>query len=57
MIFDVGGGPGTHATWLACDGYEVHLIDPMENLLDEARRASSAQPAHPIASITLGEAR
>ena|SRR5436309_15336382 len=28
-VIDVGGGPGTHALWLAELGYEVHLIDPV----------------------------
>lgn len=56
-VLDVGGGPGTHATWLARDGYTVHLVDPMANLLREARAASAQQPRQPIASITRGEAR
>lgn len=28
-LLDVGGGPGTHARWLAEDGYQVHVIDPV----------------------------
>ena len=27
VIFDVGGGPGRYAYWLAGQGYLVHLID------------------------------
>jgi SAM-dependent methyltransferase len=27
MVLDVGGGTGVHASWLAADGYRVHLID------------------------------
>ena len=27
VIFDVGGGPGVYACWLARQGYEVHLVD------------------------------
>ena len=42
VILDVGGGPGTHSTWLAQDGYAVHLIDPMENLLEDACQAFAA---------------
>lgn len=57
VVVDVGGGPGTHALWLARDGYQVHLVEPVAGLLEEARRASAAQPAHPIASIRCGEAR
>ncbi|MGE0825404.1 MAG: hypothetical protein AB7G75_20645 [Candidatus Binatia bacterium] len=26
VIFDVGGGPGRYAHWLAARGYVVHLI-------------------------------
>ncbi|MEC8992430.1 MAG: class I SAM-dependent methyltransferase, partial [Candidatus Latescibacterota bacterium] len=40
-----------------CGWHEVHLIDPVENLLEVAREISAAQPAPPIRSITLGEAR
>jgi ubiquinone/menaquinone biosynthesis C-methylase UbiE len=29
-ILDVGGATGVHAEWLAGQGYEVHLIDPVE---------------------------
>ncbi|NUW34209.1 class I SAM-dependent methyltransferase [Nonomuraea sp. SMC257] len=28
-VLDVGGGTGVHARWLAADGYEVHLVDPV----------------------------
>lgn len=35
-VLDVGGGPGTHARWLAEDGHEVHLIDPVPKHLEEA---------------------
>ena len=28
-ILDVGGGAGAHARWLAADGYQVRLVDPM----------------------------
>ncbi len=28
-ILDVGGGTGIHAAWLAEDGYEIDLIDPV----------------------------
>ena len=57
VIFDVGGGSGIYAAWLAQQGYEVHLIDPVPLHIEQAQSASQAQPAHPIASITLGDAR
>lgn len=47
VIFDVGGGSGIYACWLAQQGYEVHLIDVLPLHVEQARRASQAQPAHP----------
>jgi ubiquinone/menaquinone biosynthesis C-methylase UbiE len=55
-IVDVGGGAGAYAAWLAELGYEVHLIDATERLVDEARRRS-ATLARPIASMSIGDAR
>lgn len=40
-VLDVGGGPGTHARWLMADGYSVHLIDPIERHLQQARSRCS----------------
>jgi len=57
VVFDVGGGPGTYACWLAKKGYEVHLVDPVPLHVEQARIASMAQPDHPIASVALGDAR
>ena len=57
VILDVGGGPGVYSCWLAQRGYEVHLVDPVQKHLDQAKRASKRQPDHPIASITKGDAR
>jgi ubiquinone/menaquinone biosynthesis C-methylase UbiE len=36
QVLDVGGGPGAHARWLAADGYQVHLVDPVERHVTEA---------------------
>ena len=55
-ILDVGGGPGTYALWLAGLGHEVHLIDPVEHLVAQARERSDLS-AHKIASCSLGDAR
>jgi len=57
VVLDVGGGPGAHARWLAARGYEVHLIDPVPLHVEQAREASAAQPAAPIAGVVLGDAR
>jgi ubiquinone/menaquinone biosynthesis C-methylase UbiE len=56
-ILDVGGGPGVYACWLARDGHEVHLIDPVPLHVEQARQASEGQPDYQIASINLGDAR
>ncbi len=57
VALDVGGGPGAYACWLAQQGYEVHLIDPVPRHLALAQEASRQQPECPIASINLGDAR
>ncbi len=56
-IIDAGGGAGAYACWLASRGYEVHLIDPVPKHVDQARAASKQQPAHPLASAEVGDAR
>src|SRR5438067_13531080 len=57
VVADVGGGPGRYACWLAGQGYEVHLTDPVPLHLARAEEASRAQPGRPVASFTLGDAR
>ena len=37
-VLDVGGGTGVHARWLSEDGYAVHLIDPVPEHVEQARR-------------------
>ncbi len=56
-ILDVGGAAGVHALWLAKQGYEVHLSDPVPKHVEEAKEASRAQARFPIASCTVGDAR
>lgn len=48
-IYDVGGGPGAYATWLASRGYDVHLLDPVEAHVTQA--VATAIPAQ------VGDAR
>ena len=57
VILDVGGGPGAYSCWLAAQGYEAHLLDPVPMHIQQARWASSKQASHPIISIELGDAR
>ena len=57
VVLDVGGGSGPYACWLAKSGYEVHLVDPVDLHVEQAREASNQQPKHQIASVSLGDAR
>jgi ubiquinone/menaquinone biosynthesis C-methylase UbiE len=52
VVLDVGGGPGAYASWLAGRGYEVHLVDPVPELVEQARQLDGR-----IASCTVGDAR
>ena len=49
-ILDVGGGPGTYVPWLAAQGYEVHLVDPVPLHVEQARAAGAR-------SARVGDAR
>ena len=55
-IFDVGGAAGVYAFPLAQQGYEVHLIDPVELHLEQARSYARASGIE-LKSITQGDAR
>ncbi|MCY3912854.1 MAG: methyltransferase domain-containing protein [Chloroflexi bacterium] len=57
VVLDVGGGPGRYSFWLAEEGYDVHLIDPVDKHVRQARQASASQAGHPLASATEGDAR
>ena len=57
VVYDVGGGPGSYACWLARQGYEVHLVDPVPLHVEQAAAASQAQPDQPIAELCVGDAR
>lgn len=57
VIYDVGGGAGIYAYWLAALGYTVHLIDAMPLHVEQARAAARDHPGAPLASIAVGDAR
>jgi SAM-dependent methyltransferase len=40
-VLDVGGAAGVHAAWLAAEGYDVHLIDPVPLHVEQAHRAAA----------------
>ena len=56
VIFDAGGAAGVYAVPLAKQGYQVHLIDPVDLHLEQARSYASASGVT-LASITQGDAR
>ena len=56
VVFDIGGAAGVHAFPLAQRGYRVHLVDPVELHLEQAR-AHAASSGVALASITPGDAR
>jgi ubiquinone/menaquinone biosynthesis C-methylase UbiE len=56
VVLDVGGATGVHALWLAAQGHEVHLIDPVAHHVAQAQRASHEQ-GDALASCTVGDAR
>jgi ubiquinone/menaquinone biosynthesis C-methylase UbiE len=57
VVLDIGGAAGRYACWLAKDGYEVHLVDPVPLHVQQAQEASDAQPETPVASCRVGDAR
>jgi ubiquinone/menaquinone biosynthesis C-methylase UbiE len=55
IILDVGGGPGIYAEWLANQGHQVHLIDPVQKHVRQAeKRAAKLKNRY---NSSLGEAR
>jgi ubiquinone/menaquinone biosynthesis C-methylase UbiE len=55
-ILDVGGAAGVYALWLAERGYEVHLVDAVPRLVEEAQRRSNSS-SHRISTCQVGDAR
>lgn len=56
VALDVGGGSGIYSCWLAELGYEVHLIDPVQKHIEQAR-SRSGQQRRKIKSARVGDAR
>jgi SAM-dependent methyltransferase len=52
-IADVGGGPGRYAQWLASEGYDVALVDPVPRHVEAALARAREQPF----SALVGDAR
>ena len=55
-IYDIGGAAGVYAFPLAEQAYDVHLIDPVEPHLEQARSHATASGVK-LASIVQGDAR
>ena len=49
-VLDVGGGSGVHAEWLAADGYDVEVVDPVPLHVEQAARPGQV-------TSRLGDAR
>jgi ubiquinone/menaquinone biosynthesis C-methylase UbiE len=56
VILDVGGGPGAYSAWLAHLGHEVHLVDPVAELVAHAESLCGSGQRE-IASCRVGDAR
>jgi ubiquinone/menaquinone biosynthesis C-methylase UbiE len=56
VILDVGGGPGAYSAWLADLGHEVHLVDPVAELVAHAQSLRGTG-GRGIASCRVGDAR
>jgi len=56
QVLDVGGGPGTYAAPLARRGYLLHLVDPVELHVEQARQAAGSDPAAAF-TAAVGDAR
>ncbi|MFF7364951.1 methyltransferase domain-containing protein [Streptomyces sp. NPDC008125] len=55
-VLDVGGGPGAHARWLVEEGYEVHLVDPVERHVREALETGATAERGDARSLPAGDA-
>jgi ubiquinone/menaquinone biosynthesis C-methylase UbiE len=61
-VFDIGGGMGAYALPLAAEGYEVHLLDPVDSHVHEAsstwaQRESEAGEGGRLVEALVGDAR
>ncbi len=57
VVYDIGGGAGVHAVWLAGHGFEVQLFEPVSLHIDQATAAAEQLDAGQRFSIELADAR
>jgi ubiquinone/menaquinone biosynthesis C-methylase UbiE len=55
-IYDIGGGAGVYALWLASQGYDVHLLDAMPLHIEQALGAAK-QANVVLKDAVVGDAR
>lgn len=55
IIYDIGGGAGDYAFWLAQQGHQVHLIDLVPKHISQAKEHEMASGIK-LASVTVGDA-
>jgi SAM-dependent methyltransferase len=53
-ILDVGGAVGIYSAWLASQGHLVHLLDPVVEQVEDARRLAGSPPSF---TAEVGDAR
>ncbi len=57
VVYDIGGGYGEYAWWLASLGYEVHLFDLSETNIQMSAELAVEYPQVQLASATVCDAR
>lgn len=57
VIYDIGGGYGEYAWWLAAQGYEVHLFDLAETNIRMSAELAEEYPKVQLASAEVCDAR
>jgi len=57
VIYDIGGGYGEYAWWLAAQGYEVHLFDLSETHIRMSKELEADYPRVRLASAMVSDAR
>lgn len=57
VIYDIGGGYGEYAWWLASLGYEVHLFDLSETHIEMSRELAEEYPGVSLADALVCDAR
>src|SRR5437588_951187 len=56
-ILDIGGANGVHAFWLASQGHQVTLVDPVPRHVERARELSDRRAQGSLKACKVGDAR